>query len=228
MTEQIALRDIQHFLYCPHRWGLMKIDCAWAENYYVAKANLLHDRVHDPKMNYTLRGRKVLTSQPVYCDLPEYDIAGVVDCIEASPSAEGGVKLDVSGRLYSLCIVEYKPTLPAGKDYNPDDAMQVFAQKVCVDFIFGCDCDAVLYYADAKKRVPLPFRAERNHWDEQLRATLAQMRACLNENRIPPIPEGQKCTGCSMRDLCMPTLKHRFTVRANIERALEATECENC
>ena len=40
--EQIALRDIQHYLYCPHRWGLMKIDCAWAENYYVVKANLLH------------------------------------------------------------------------------------------------------------------------------------------------------------------------------------------
>ena len=40
MTDQIALRDLQHFLYCPHRWGLMHIDCAWAENYYVVKANL--------------------------------------------------------------------------------------------------------------------------------------------------------------------------------------------
>ncbi|MEG0894264.1 MAG: CRISPR-associated endonuclease Cas1 [Oscillospiraceae bacterium] len=40
---QVKIRDIQHFLYCPHRWGLLNIDCAWAENYYVVKANLLHD-----------------------------------------------------------------------------------------------------------------------------------------------------------------------------------------
>ena len=117
MTEQIALRDIQHFLYCPHRWGLMTIDCAWAENLYVVKANLLHDRVHDPKQSYTLRGRKVFTSVPVYCDLPPYQIAGVADCIEGEP-APGGVRMDKSGRLYALYVVEYKPTRPKGRDYN--------------------------------------------------------------------------------------------------------------
>ena len=31
-----------------------------------------------------------------------------------------------------------------------DDLMQVFAQKICVDYVFGCDCDGVIYYADVK------------------------------------------------------------------------------
>ena len=224
--EQIALRDIQHYLYCPHRWGLMKIDCAWAENYYVVKANLLHDRVHDPQSSYTLRGRKVFTSLPVYCDLPEYDLAGVADCIEGAPSA-AGVKLDGSSRRYDLCIVEYKPTLPKGEAFRREDAMQVYAQKVCVDYLLHCDCQAALYYADTKTRVPLPFQTQRGQWDRELRETLARMRADLENNRIPPIPEGQKCAGCSMKDLCMPTLKHRLTVRARIVRAMEDTECEN-
>lgn len=224
--EQLALRDIQHYLYCPHRWGLMKIDCAWAENYYVVKANLLHDRAHDPKGAYTLRGRKVFTSLPVYCDLPEYNMAGVVDCLEGTPSA-AGVKLDASGRRYDLCIVEYKPTLPKGEAFRRDDAMQVYAQKVCVDTLFGCDCDAALYYADAKTRVPLPFQAQREGWDCALRATLAQMRDHWEHNRIPPIAENQKCAGCSMKDLCMPTLRHRLTVRARIARAMEETQCES-
>ena len=228
MTEQIALRDIQHFLYCPHRWGLMKIDCAWAENYFVARANLMHQRVHDPQKNYTLRGRKVLTAIPVYCDLPAYDIAGVADCIEAAPSAAGGVTLDDSGRVYALCIVEYKPTLPKGRAFNPDDAMQAYAQKVCVDSVFCCDCRAALYYADAKKRVPLPFDTQRERWDRDLRDTLARMRAYMDENRIPPIPKGQRCSGCSMKDICMPTLKPRPDVRARIDRLLEEPECENC
>ena len=220
MTEQIALRDIQHFLYCPHRWGLMTIDCAWAENLYVVKANLLHDRVHDPKQSYTLRGRKVFTSVPVYCDLPPYMIAGVADCIEGEPSASG-VRMDKSGRLYRLCVVEYKPTRPKDRDYHEDDAMQAFAQKVCVDSVFHCDCEAALYYADEKKRVPLPFQAEKARWDEALRGTLSQMRGYLARNEIPPVPQGQHCGGCSMKDLCMPTLKRRFTVREQIARSLE-------
>ncbi|MEA4927532.1 MAG: CRISPR-associated protein Cas4 [Candidatus Limiplasma sp.] len=221
MTDQIALRDLQHFLYCPHRWGLMHIDCAWAENYYVVKANLLHDRVHDPQQSYTLRGRKVFTSVPVYCDLPDLMIAGVADCIEGEPSASG-VALDSGGRRYNLCIVEYKPTHPAEADYHPDDAMQVFAQKVCVDSVFQCDCQAALYYADQKKRVYLPFQAERAHWEEALRATLRQMRSYLADNAIPPIPKGQRCFGCSLKDLCMPSLRQKESVREQIAREMEA------
>lgn len=220
MSEQIALRDIQHFLYCPHRWGLMKIDCAWAENYFVAKAVVIHERVHDTKRNYTLRDRKVFTSLNVYCDLPEYDIAGALDCLEATPCS-GGVALDSTQTRYSLCIVEYKPTMPQGRDFNPDDAMQVYAQKVCVDYIFGCDCDAVLYYDDKNKRVSLPFREERAQWDAHLRATLAEMRKYLVDNRIPPISNEQSCGGCSLKDLCMPKLKTGATVRVRINAALE-------
>jgi CRISPR-associated exonuclease Cas4 len=220
VTEPIALRDIQHFLFCPLRGGLIKSDCAWAENYFVAKAGVIHERVHDPKMSYMQRGRKVLTSQQVYCDLPEYGIAGVVDCLEAALCSTG-VALDDTGARYSLCIVEYKPTMPKGQDFHLEDAMQVFAQKVCVDHIFGGDCDAVLYYADRNKRIPLPFREERAQWDERLRATLAQMRGYLAENRIPPIPRGQNCGGCSMKDLCMPKLKTGATVRARIALVLE-------
>ena len=50
-TAEITIRSIQHYLYCPHRWGLMEIDKAWAENVYVTKANLMHERVHDPEKN---------------------------------------------------------------------------------------------------------------------------------------------------------------------------------
>ena len=34
--------------------------------------------------------------------------------------------------------------------------MQVFAQKICVDYVFDCDCEGYLYYADVKKRMRLP------------------------------------------------------------------------
>ena len=69
MSEpEITIRSIQHFLYCPHRWGLLEIDRAWVENYFVTKANLMHERVHDPNRYYVGRGDRVFTSVHVYND----------------------------------------------------------------------------------------------------------------------------------------------------------------
>ena len=59
-SVEITIRSIQHYLYCPHRWGLLEIDKAWEENIFVTKANLMHKRVHDPKKNYILEGKKFL------------------------------------------------------------------------------------------------------------------------------------------------------------------------
>ncbi|MCD8311400.1 MAG: CRISPR-associated protein Cas4 [Firmicutes bacterium] len=202
----IAIRTVQHYMYCPHRWGLMEIDKVWSENYFVTRANIIHERVHDPKRDYSSRGKKVFTSVSVFCDEAEYNIYGVTDCIEAAKDA-GGVSLDGSAEKYKLTIVEYKPTQPRSREYNEDDLMQVFAQKICVDYVFGCDSEGVLYYADVKKRIPLPLRENFSEYDELLRRLLREMREKLASGTIPPIAKGQKCAGCSMRDICMPSLK---------------------
>ena len=88
-TAEITIRSIQHFMYCPHRWGLLEIDKAWAENIFVTKANLMHERVHDPERNYTSRGKKVFTSVPVYNDQEKYNLYGVTDCLELTESSSG-------------------------------------------------------------------------------------------------------------------------------------------
>ena len=144
IDEEISIREIQHYLYCPHRWGLLTIDRAWAENVYVTKANLMHSRVHDPDKHYTINGKKIFTSVTVFNDLPQYNLYGVVDCLELSEDPLGITLKELPGK-YKVCIVEYKPTKPRGKNYHEEDMMQVFTQKICVDYVFGCDCDAILY-----------------------------------------------------------------------------------
>lgn len=94
--------------------------------------------------------QKVFSAVSVYHD--DYGLFGIVDCLEGSPSANG-VKLIGEEERYHLCIVEYKPTKPKNKLYYHEDMMQVFAQKICVDYVFHCDCDAVLYYADVRQRI---------------------------------------------------------------------------
>lgn len=219
---QIKLREIQHFLYCPHRWGLIEIDNAWAENYFVVKGNLLHERVHSPEKAYAIRQKKVLTGVQVYLDRPKYSLFGVVDCLEATADA-GGVLLEDKKR-YKLCIVEYKPSMPKDKPWHEEDVMQVFAQKLCVDAIFGCDCEAVLYYAKEKRRQKLPFAEEYQKYAESLHETLLKIADLKERGVIPPVLKGQNCSGCSMRDLCMPARRKNNPVEQTIRAALAEDE----
>ncbi len=226
-SEEIAIRTIQHYLYCPHRWGLLEIDKAWAENYFVTKANLLHERVHDPEKNYMAKGRKVYTSVPVYNDQECYNLYGVTDCLELTPAENGAVVPGLPGS-WKICIVEYKPTKPKDQEYREDDAMQVFAQKLCVDYVFGGDCDGVIYYANEKKRVQLPLHEIWEIYDTRLKALLEEMRKNLKLGIIPPIRKGQTCSGCSMKDLCMPGIKLTEDLKSEIHKIEVSTLCENC
>lgn len=219
-TIEIAIRSIQHFMYCPHRWGLLEIDKAWAENVFVTKANLMHERVHDPDRNYISKGKKVYTSVPVYNDMEEYNLYGVTDCLELKKDKEG-VSVGESEEKFNICIVEYKPKKPKKKEYNEEDLMQVFAQKICVDYVFGGDCDAVIYYADVKKRIPLPLKENFDVYDRQLKALLAEMRINIEQGVIPSIRKGQKCSGCSMKDLCMPSVRKSKDFFDEIKRIQE-------
>ena len=195
--EQTSIRSIQHYLYCPHRWGLIVIDQAWEENYFIAKAQVVHKRA-DTVSKYDQRGKKVYTAVRVWND--EFGLYGVTDCIEK----------DETG--YS--IVEYKPTAPKIGTFRDEDAIQVFAQKLCVDQVLCCNSRGVLYYADQKKRVELPFEAEYDNYVERIKSILSEMHYLLEKGIIPPVKENQYCNGCSMKDACLPSaLNKSISVR---------------
>lgn len=210
INDDITIRAIQHYLYCPHRWGLMEIDRAWSENYFVTKANIIHKRVHTPNNGRMIRNKKIYTSVPVYNDMPQYRLYGVLDSIEINEN-------DNVSKKRRVCIVEYKPTMPKGKLFREDDLMQVFAQKICADYVFECDCIGEIYYADAKKRIKLPLTENYSEYDSQLKKILEEMRGYLRKGEVPKINANQKCGGCSMRDLCMPKVVKKSSVRLEIE-----------
>lgn len=210
MTEYISIRQIQHFLYCPHRWGLLHIDCSWAENFYVVKGNLLHERVHSDAQ-YSSRGKKVYTNLDVWND--ELGIYGKTDCVEFVDE--------------KVTVVEYKPTLPNGREFNEDDAIQVFAQKLCVDEVFSCNSEAVIYYSDSKKRVSLPFASDKEYYAGLLNDILNSIRDYAVKGYIPPITKGQKCSGCSIKDICLPSVKKESKKTGYVrERIFADTEVE--
>jgi len=201
-------RVVDHYLYCSHRWGLIHINDAWAENYFIARADIMHERAHSGA-DYFSRGKKVYTAVNIWDDT--LGLQGVVDCLE-----ENGDE---------LCIVEYKPSAPKNaSQYRYEDAMQVFAQKVCVDSIFNCNASACLYYADNHKRVELPFLKEYDHYYKNLHRILGEMRGYLEKGVIPPVVYNKKCSGCSMKDMCLPkTAKRKYNLLQEIQKSINET-----
>lgn len=179
----------------------MEINNDWAENVQVVKANLMHERVHSGEHDYSSAIKKVRSSLSVYND--ELDIFGIVDCVEFIKDNAGTFIGEFDGR-YKVKIIEYKPTKPKYNDFWESDAIQVFAQKLCVDYVFNCDSEAYIYYSDIRKRIELPFSESYGRYMKQIDEYLTSMKVYLSRDEIPQIRKGQKCSGCSLSDICMP------------------------
>ena len=166
----VNIRDIQHFMYCPRRFALLSINRDWAENVFVVKADIMHENVHSGRHEVKNSKRIELSSVTVYND--ELDIFGVTDCIEFVKN-DNGVYIEYLNGKYDIKIIEYKPTSPKNGEIRETDAIQVFAQKLCVDWMWGCESEGFIYYSDTRKRVKLPFDIE---YGDYLAKTKAQSK----------------------------------------------------
>lgn len=201
ILSSVNIRAIQHYMYCPRRFALLEVNNDWAENAYVVKANLLHEKVHDGDHEYKFRDKIVKTSVSIYND--EYDIFGVADCVEFVRSKDG-VEIPGLEGSFKVCIVEYKPKPPQESNFHESDAIQVFAQKICADYVWKCNSEAFLYYGEKRRRVELPFQdvAFSDKFYKLLVEYLNAMRNILANGEIPKKIKSQKCSGCSLSDYC--------------------------
>lgn len=202
----LNIRMIQHYMYCPRRFALLEINKDWNENAFVVGANIMHEHVHDGSHDYSDSKKIVRSSVAVFNDLPEYDLFGITDCVEFIRDKNGVEICGIDGN-FKVRIAEYKPKAPKGEPFNKTDAIQVFAQKLCADYVWHCDSEAFLYYSDTRKRVRLPFDAEYEKYDSMLKKYIGEMREIMLSHEIPKKKKSQKCSGCSIADHCFPKEK---------------------
>ena len=207
----LNIRMLQHYMYCPRRFALLELNGDWAENAFVVKANLMHEHVHDGSHDYSDIKKVVRSAIAVYNDNPQYDLYGILDCVEFLKDNHGVEIPELSGK-YRIRIVEYKPKAPREGSFLETDAIQVFAQKLCADYVWKCDSEAYLYYSDTRRRVRLPFDAEYEKYHCLVLSLLKEMRSVLERQEIPSRRKGQKCAGCSIMDLCFPKEKE-YSIR---------------
>lgn len=213
----INIRDIQHYMYCPRRFALLNVNNDWQENAFVVLANIMHENVNSGKHKVISKNKYELSGVYVYDD--ETDIFGVTDCIEFKPDSSGAYIEELKGN-FIVNIIEYKPTKPKNADFNETDAIQAFGYKLCADYIWHCDAGAYIFYKDTRRRVELPFKSGYDKYYALIKQYISGMKDILEKNYIPPREKTQKCSGCSMQDVCMPKTK-TTDVKKQIFDALE-------
>lgn len=229
MSDAIQIRSIQHYMHCPRQFALLALNQDWEENALVVRANLLHEHVHDGTHAFSSPQKVVRSDVAIFLDAEPYNIYGYTDCVEFCRSASGVPIPGLTGT-YQVKLVEYKPTAPKSGEqpFHEADAIQVFAQKLCADSVWHCSSEGYLYYANTRKRVRLPFDTQYDVYDAKIRQLLSEMRHILETHQIPARRKGQKCSGCSMSEVCMPKVKPYCVRELIASQKEEMLSCGDC
>jgi CRISPR-associated exonuclease Cas4 len=185
-SRTVLISALQHYAYCPRQFALIHVEQAWAENYFTAEGNLLHERVDSYESEQ--RGN-VRFERSVSVLSKEHRINGKLDLLE------------IQGKPATQYFpVEYKRGKPKKENW---DKIQLCAQALCLEEMRNIKIDnGALWYWQTRKRVPVQF-------DDLLRKeTISTIQAALSilaSGQTPaPTTIKSRCRACSLEDLCAP------------------------
>ena len=202
MLEKIYLSRLQHYLYCPRQFALIELEGQWQENRFTAEGQVLHKQVNE--QDQTRRANiRVVHALPLASE--QLGIEGVADVVEFHRQPDG---------IEKPFPVEYKRGKP--KAHHADE-VQLCAQALCLEEMLGMPVlEGALFYGETRRRLPVVF-------DTELREMTRQsIEACRTMVRVgqtpPPVFEEKKCRGCSLLDVCQPSV---FSRRAHVREWLD-------
>ena len=183
MDILVPISALEHFSFCPRQCALIHVEQTFDENVFTVRGRLSHERA-DLGKTTTPRGVRQLRALPLWSD--EYGLIGKADVVELHP--EGPVP------------VEYK----VGRVTGGHAALQLCAQALCLEEMFGAPVPVGALYSHATKR------RVRVAIDEELRertfAAVSAVRSLLSEQQLPAPVNDSRCPDCSLINACLPAV----------------------
>ena len=196
MIERMPISSLKQFIYCQRRYALMYIDCEWGSNYKIVEGDILHQRVDDPLMNEKRGDVHISRSVPVFSD--RLNLYGVADILEFIKDEEG-IRISNKTCLWRINPIEYKNGKP---EKSNSDNFQLCAQAMCLEEMFQMEINSgEIFYGKIKRRVSIKFT---NELRSEVCVQIEHMHNLLLNQEIPPKPQNQNCSLCSLVDICMP------------------------
>jgi CRISPR-associated exonuclease Cas4 len=203
--DLVSISALQHAMFCERQYALIHLEQVWEENRFTAEGRVLHERVdaehHESrrlfKQEYGMAVRSLQLGLIGKCDLVElwYTKNGTVE--KVSP-------------------VEFKRGRKKADDI---DRVQLCAQVLCLEEMFGIEIDGgQFYYLQEHRRksepVDVPLR-------EKTTALIERVMKIRETGKTAAAKyEKRKCDNCSMVDLCMP--KSAGSGHKRVDRFIEA------
>jgi CRISPR-associated protein Cas1 len=190
-TRLMPVRMLNEFTYCPRLFFLEWVQGEFAESADTVEGRGVHRRVDGKSQALPPPGEPLpFTARSVSLSSEVLGLSAKIDLIEN----EGDCAVPVDYKRGS------PPEIPE-RAYEPERVQLCAYGLLLREHGYTCD-HGVLYFAQAKQRVEVPF-------DEELvrrtRELLVQAReAAARVELPPPLRSSPKCQGCSLHGICMP------------------------
>lgn len=187
-TSLLSLSALPHYAYCPRQFALIHIEQVWADNFFTAHGNVLHERVDSglPEQRGNVRSeRSVEVSSALH------GLKGKMDLLE--------IETLLNGEKHYF-PVEYKRGKPKLADW---DRIQLCAQALCLEDMHGVNVtEGAIWYWEVRRRTPVAIDAALRQ--VTLDVIAAAWSLLQSQKTPPPTTDKSLCKACSLRDLCMP------------------------
>lgn len=205
LPDQVPARMINEFSYCPRLFYLEWVQALFADNTDTVEGRWQH-RVVDESSGAVPRpdDGEVKVARSVLLSSERLGLVGKIDLLQ------GG------GGDGTVIPIDYKRGSPPNV---PEGAWEPERVQVCVQGILlrenGYECDhGVLYFAEARQRVEVPF-------DEALVARTLEIILELRDVAAaatppPPLIDSPKCPRCSLVGICLPDETNALAVRSEV------------
>ncbi len=207
-TELLPVRMLSEYAYCPRLFHLMQVEGRWADNAYTEEGRTIHRRAD--QLDHALPDAE--------------DSSPAVEAAEATAEEGndeppvitrsvplGSQVLGLSGKLdlvstadgEAVPVETKRGRVPQNeqRSWEPE-RVQLMAQGLLLrEHGYRCT-HGVLYYAQSRTRVDVPFTSELENRTRELVAAARQ--AATARLLPPPLDDSPKCVGCSLAGICLP------------------------
>ncbi len=209
----LLLSGLQHFKFCRRQWALIHVEQQWAENYRTTDGALMHRKAHEKGASERRGDLLLVRALPVFS--ATLGVSGACDVVEFHRVPDG-VCLHGREGLWKPSPVEYKRGRP---DARTGDQLQLCGQAMCLEEMLCCDIpEGALYYGETRRRLPVVFTEALR---QEVRETLEEMHALYRRRYTPKVTPSKACNACSLKELCLPKLLRRRSVKAYLADAME-------
>jgi len=203
------LSGIQHFQFCKRQWALIHIEQQWEENVRTVEGHHVHQRVDQPFTREKRGDKLIVRAMPIKSN--DLGISGICDAVEFIKD-KNGVEIHGMAGHYLAYPIEYKRGKPKVGD---EDVLQLVAQAICLEEMLLCEVKTgYIFYNEIKRRIEIPLTKEIK---EKVEAIVKEMQDFYERRYTPKVKTGKFCNNCSLKNICLPKLMNKQSVKRYIE-----------